>query len=109
VTNSATWWTVFGISGGLGLLINPSLIFFLIALGIALLLTEDRRLLFTRQAAWGISVFVIVASPICSEKSKTIGLHLNTSYNQSIQNMNISLSLLWFILNQIVVLGPITD
>jgi hypothetical protein len=83
------------------------LIFFLIALGIALLLTEDRRLLFTRQAAWGISVFVIVASPICSEKSKTIGLHLNTSYN--IQNMNISLSLLWFILNQIVVLGPITD
>ena len=57
------WWTLFGISAGVGLLNKPSMAFFLVALGIGLLCTPQRRLLFTRYAALGIALLLLFALP----------------------------------------------
>ena len=52
------WWTVFGLSAGIGLLNKPSILIFLIAAGMGLLLTPQRRILFTRWAAVGIALII---------------------------------------------------
>ena len=57
------WWTIFGLSAGIGLLNKPSMLFFLIAAGIGLLLTQQRRILFTRWAAVGIALTIVIALP----------------------------------------------
>ncbi|MES2392603.1 MAG: glycosyltransferase family 39 protein [Acidobacteriota bacterium] len=57
------WWTLFGISAGIGLLNKPSMLFFLVALGIGLLCTPQRKLLFTRWAALGIVLLTLIALP----------------------------------------------
>jgi hypothetical protein len=61
--SARTAWLIFGVSAGLGLLNKPSMAFFLIALGIGLLCTSSRRILFSRWAAVGIGLFVLVALP----------------------------------------------
>jgi hypothetical protein len=57
------WWALFGVSAGVGLLNKPSMAFFLVALGIGLLCTPQRRLLFTRYAALGIALLLLIALP----------------------------------------------
>ena len=57
------WWILFGISAGLGLLNKPSMTFFLIALVLGLLLTPQRRVLFTRWTALALGLLVAIASP----------------------------------------------
>jgi len=57
------WWTLFGISAGVGLLNKPSMAFFLVALGLGLLVTPQRRLLFTRYAALAIALLLLIALP----------------------------------------------
>jgi 4-amino-4-deoxy-L-arabinose transferase-like glycosyltransferase len=57
------WWIFFGICAGIGLLNKPSMTFFLIALGLGLLCTSQRRVLFTRWAALGIALMVLIALP----------------------------------------------
>jgi hypothetical protein len=57
------WWTLFGLSAGIGLLNKPSMTFFLIAVGLGLLCTAQRRLLFTRWAALGIALLLLIALP----------------------------------------------
>src|SRR5580704_13807939 len=52
------WWTILSLSAGIGLLNKPSILFFLIAAGIGLLLTQQRRILFTRWAAVGIAFII---------------------------------------------------
>ncbi len=47
-SSARKWWIVFGLSAGLGLLNKPSMTFFLVALVLGLLLTPQRRVLFTR-------------------------------------------------------------
>jgi hypothetical protein len=59
----ARWWTIFGISAGIGLLNKPSMTFFLIAVGLGLLCTPQRRVLFTRWAALGIALMFVIALP----------------------------------------------
>ena len=59
----ARWWTIFGLSAGIGLLNKPSMAFFLAALALALLLSSQRRLLFTRWAALGIALAILITLP----------------------------------------------
>jgi 4-amino-4-deoxy-L-arabinose transferase-like glycosyltransferase len=42
------WWLVFGVSAGVGLLNKPSMTFFMMAVGLGLLLTPQRRALGSR-------------------------------------------------------------
>lgn len=61
--SAARCWIFFGISAGLGLLNKPSMLFFLVALGIGLLCTQQRKLLFNRWAALGIFLLTVIALP----------------------------------------------
>ena len=61
--SAAAWWTVFGVAAGIGLLNKPSMVFFLLALGFGLLCTPERKLLFTRWAALGIALLILIPIP----------------------------------------------
>ena len=56
-------WLWFGILTGLGIENKHSTVFFLIALTVGLLLTPQRRILFTRQCAVAVAVILLIASP----------------------------------------------
>ncbi len=58
-----TWWLVFGISAGIGLLNKPSMTFFLVALALGLILTPQRRILATRWAAIAVALLIAIALP----------------------------------------------
>src|SRR4051812_11103391 len=61
---SERWcWLLFGLCGGIGLLNKPSMTFFLLALLAALLLTPQRRLLFSRWAVVGVALLILMALP----------------------------------------------
>jgi hypothetical protein len=62
-SSPAMWWIIFGVSAGIGLLNKPSMAFFLVALGLGLLCTPQRRLLFTRWAFLGIALLIVLALP----------------------------------------------
>jgi 4-amino-4-deoxy-L-arabinose transferase-like glycosyltransferase len=57
------WWIVLAISAGLGLENKDTIVFFLVAVLIALLLTPQRRILASRWFAVGIALIVLVALP----------------------------------------------
>ena len=57
------WWSIFGLSAGIGLLNKPSMTFFLISLAAALIFTPQRRFLFTRYAALGTALLILIALP----------------------------------------------
>jgi len=105
-SNPAKWWIILGITSGVGLLNKPSMVFFLVALCIALLLTPQRRLLFSRYAALGIAIMVIIALPNLLWQIHNHWPTLEFLHNGRIRNKNIHLAPLAFILQQIMTLGP---
>ena len=100
------WWTLLGSSAGIGLLNKPSMLFFLVSIGVALLLTRERRVLFTRQAAYGIALLILIATPNLIWQMHHQWPTFEFLHNGRVENKNISLSPLAFVLNQLVVLGP---
>ncbi|MGO9337216.1 MAG: ArnT family glycosyltransferase [Terracidiphilus sp.] len=56
-------WLVFGILSGLGIENKHSTIFFLAALLVGLLLSPQRRILFSRECAAGIALLLLIAMP----------------------------------------------
>ncbi|WP_041593117.1 ArnT family glycosyltransferase [Terriglobus roseus] len=100
------WWSLLGVSAGVGLLNKPSMLFFLISVGIALLLTPQRRVLFTRHAAFGIGLLILIALPNVLWQVHNHWPTLEFLRNGREQGKNIRLSPLAFVLNQIVVIGP---
>ncbi len=101
------WWTVLGVSGGLGLLNKPSEVFFLLALGAALLLMPQRRLLFTRQAAFGMALLVLIAFPNVLWQVHHNWPTLEFLRNGRAGGKNLRLPPLAFLSNQVLVLGPL--
>jgi hypothetical protein len=99
------WWTLFGISAGLGLLNKPSMTFFLVSLGLALLLTPQRKLLFTRYALWGIALLVLIALPNLLWQLHHSWATLEFLHNGRVEGKNTRLAPLSFLANQILVLG----
>jgi len=57
------WWLVFGLLAGLGIENKHGTVFFLIALVVGLLLSPQRRILFTGSCAAGVGVLLLVALP----------------------------------------------
>jgi len=57
------WWLILGVSAGLGLLNKPSMVFFLVAVGLGLLVTPQRRALASRWAPAGIGLMILIALP----------------------------------------------
>jgi 4-amino-4-deoxy-L-arabinose transferase-like glycosyltransferase len=101
------WWTVFGVSAGLGLLNKPSMTFFLLSLALALLLTPQRRVLFTRYAAWATALLVLIALPNLVWQMHHNWPTLEFLHNGRVQGKNTRLAPLPFVANQIFILGVV--
>ena len=59
----ARWWPLFGLSAGIGMLNKPSMAFFLATLTAGLLLTRQRRILFSRWTAFALAIMVVLLLP----------------------------------------------
>jgi hypothetical protein len=105
---AARLWLLFGISGGLGLLNKPSMTFFLLALLIALLISPKRWVLFNRWAVFGIVLLVLVALPNLLWQMNHHWPTLEFLENGRLENKNIKLAPLPFLLQQILTMQPAT-
>ncbi|MCU1224986.1 MAG: hypothetical protein JWQ42_3079 [Edaphobacter sp.] len=101
-------WLLFGVSAGLGLLNKPSMAFFLFALLAALLVTRQRRLLFSRWAAAGVALLILIALPNLIWQMHNHWPTLEFLHNGQIENKNIKLAPLPFLVKQILNLQPAT-
>ncbi len=101
------WWTLFGISAGLGLLNKPSMTFFLIAIGLGLLCTPARRILFTRYAALSIALLILIALPNVLWQVRNHWPTLEFLRNGRDGGKNTVLDPLHFFLAQFAMLGPL--
>jgi hypothetical protein len=100
------WWVVFGLSAGLGLLNKPSMTFFLIALGLGLLCTEARRVLWSRWALIGIALMFALALPNVVWQIHNHWPTLEFLRNGRDGGKNTVLDPLHFFLAQFAMLGP---
>jgi hypothetical protein len=100
------WWTIFGLSGGIGLLNKPSILFFLVAVGLGLLLTPERRVLFTRWAAIGIAIIIVIALPYVLWQVHNHWATLEFFHNGKVGNKNVILGPLGFFLAQFSQMHP---
>jgi len=105
--SAAKWWTIFGISAGIGLLNKPSMAFFLISLGAGLLVTRHRRLLFTRWAAVGIVLLVAIALPNVLWQIHNHWPTLEFLHNGRVGGKNVVLNPLQFFLAQFANMHPL--
>ena len=102
------WWSIFGISAGLGLLNKPSMTFFLIALGLGLLVTPQRRLLFTRWAALAIALLVLIALPNVLWQIHNHWPTLEFLHNDRVRGKNAVLGPVTFFIAQVLTMLPTT-
>jgi hypothetical protein len=100
------WWVVFGVSAGLGLLNKPSMTFFLVAVGLGLLCTNARRVLWSRWAGIGIALMVLIALPNVIWQVHNHWPTLEFLRNGRAGGKNTVLNPLHFFLAQFVMLGP---
>ena len=101
-------WLLFGVSAGLGLLNKPSMTFFLLTLLAALLITPQRRILFSRWMAAGVALLLLIALPNLIWQAHYHWPTLEFLHNGEIENKNIKLSPLPFLAKQILNLHPAT-
>jgi hypothetical protein len=101
------WWSVFGVAAGVGLLNKPSMAFFLIAVGIGLLCTRARRVLWTRWAALGIALLLVIALPNVLWQAHNHWPTLEFLRNGRAGGKNAVLDPLHFFLAQFAMLGPL--
>jgi hypothetical protein len=101
------WWVVFGLSAGIGLLNKPSMTFFLVAVGVGLLCTSARRILFSRWAVCGIALLVLIALPNLLWQVHNHWPTLEFLRNGRDGGKNAILNPLHFFLAQFVMLHPL--
>ena len=102
------WWTLFGLSAGIGMLNKPSMVFFLLAIGLGLLLTPERRILFTRWCALSIALMTVIALPNLLWQISHHWPTLEFLRNGQLEGKNVVLGPAAFVLAQIMQLHPIT-
>ena len=101
------WWIFFGISAGIGLLNKPSMTFFLVALGLGLLCTPQRKLLFTRWAALGIALLLLIALPNVLWQIHNHWPTLEFLRNGVKEHKNVTLDPVHFFLAQFAMMHPL--
>ena len=106
--SQAAWWAVFGISAGIGLLNKPSMAFFLASLGVGLLLTPERRILFTRWCALGVALMIALALPNVLWQIHNGWPTLEFLRNGQLEHKNVVLGPLAFMGAQLMQLHPAT-
>jgi len=100
-------WICFGVSAGLGLENKHTMTVFLVALLLALLLTPQRRVLFTREAALGVAILLALAAPNLIWQQHNHWPMLEFIHNGIVQHKNIALPPLAFLAAQMMQLNPV--
>jgi hypothetical protein len=103
---SPKWWMLFGVLGGLGLLNKPSMAFFLVALLIGLLLTPQRRTLWSRWTLSAIGLILLIALPYLMWQIHHQWPTLVWLNNVNHSHKNVKLGPLAFVGAQIMMLHP---
>ncbi len=107
--SALTLWLLFGLSAGLGLLNKPSMTFFLVALGLALLVTRPgRTLLLRREALAGIALLVTIAMPNLLWQISNHWPTLEFLHTGRVRGKNAILGPVAFVNTQIQTLNPLT-
>ena len=106
--NSPRWWVAFGILGGMGLLNKPSMAFFLVALLIGLLLTPERRILWSRWTLAAIGLIVLISLPYLLWQIHHQWPTLVWLNNVNHSHKNVKLGPFAFIGAQMMMLNPIS-
>ncbi|HEX2917406.1 MAG TPA: glycosyltransferase family 39 protein, partial [Edaphobacter sp.] len=101
-------WITFGLSAGVGLLNKPSMTFFLLALLIGLLMTPERRILFSRWSALGIALLLLIALPNLLWQIANHWPTLEFLHNGRVGHKNIALAPFPFLGQQILNLNPLS-
>lgn len=101
------WWSVFGVSAGVGLLNKPSMTFFLISVGLGLLCTRQRRVLWSWWTLVGIGLMVAIALPNVVWQVHNHWPTLEFLRNGREGGKNTVLNPLHFFLAQFAMLGPL--
>ena len=102
-------WLLFGLSAGLGLPNKPSMTFFLIALGLALLVTRiGRQLLLRRETLAGIALLLLIASPNLLWQIHHHWPTLEFLHNGRAGGKNLILGPVDFLKAQLLSLNPVT-
>jgi Dolichyl-phosphate-mannose-protein mannosyltransferase len=101
------WWILFGLSAGVGLLNKPSMAFFLVAVGLGLLLTSQRRILFSRWAAVGILLLILIPLPHLFWQIHNHWPILEFLHNGQKEHKNIVLNPMQFLLAQFMNMHPV--
>ena len=101
-------WLLFGVSAGIGLLNKPSMTFFLLALLGALLLTPQRKLLFTRWTAAAVALLLLIVLPNLLWQIHNHWPTLEFLHNGQVENKNVKLSPLAFTVQQFMSMQPLT-
>ncbi len=104
---SRRFWLLFGVAGGIGVLNKHSMTFFLLALLIVLLVTPQRRLLFTRWAAIGTALLILIALPNLLWQIQNHWPTYEFLRNGQLGNKSIKLNPFAFTLKQVFNMGPL--
>ena len=102
-----TWWVVFGVAAGVGLLNKPSMTFFLVTLGVGLLLTKQRWVLFSRWMLVGVALMVVIVSPHVLWQIRNHWPTLEFLHNGQVRHKNIVLGPVKFFLAQFATMQPV--
>ena len=102
------WWLVFGVAAGVGLENKPSMLVYLLALCVGLLLTQQRRILYTRVMLGGVVLAVLLALPNFFWQVHNHFPTLEFLHNGKVEHKNVVLSPLAFLHAQELMLSPIS-
>ncbi len=108
-SSQRAWWVVFGVTAGVGLLNKPSMTFFLVAMGLGLLLTRQRRVLFSRWTAVGIALLIAIALPNVLWQIHNHWPTLEFLHNGQIRHKNVVLGPVKFFLAQFATMQPVNS
>jgi hypothetical protein len=103
----ARWWMWFGLSAGLGMLNKPSMAFFLVSLGLGLLVTRQRRILWTRWTVLGLVLMAVLLLPYVHWQIANGWPTLEFLHNGRTGGKSVVLNPLEFTRAQIFTMGPV--
>jgi hypothetical protein len=102
------WWIMFGLAAGFGLENKPSMLVFLIALLIGLLLTPQRRILFSRTLLIALALVVLLELPNVVWQMHHHWPTLEFLHNGKADHKNVTLTPLAFLHAQELMLNPLS-
>ncbi len=101
------WWVVLGVTAGLGLENKWNEVFFLTGLLAALLMTSQRKLLASKWFPIGLALLVVLILPNLLWEMHHHWATLELLHNDQINGKNVRVGPLAFVLDQMLVFGPL--